>query len=362
MDSYDKIEELLLSEGYDKEEIPSIMISLVEQGFDPLQVFASGLGNMLFNNKNKKSKVKSKITTTQQAGGMLGQRTIPTPGNGLPRQAPKPEFGPGAVKPPTGTTTPSLRPGGQTPIPKFGTPPGLKPSTPTTPARNNLSLQKTPKIKAPSVPPAVTSTASRGAGLFNRLKSIKPGSPLKMALSVAAGGLLDKGVERLGEFGGRQLAKGIASATGNQDRFPSLYGKQGPNLSIPIVKGVQQRSKLDQQRSKSDQQKAETQAASQPKPEPTGERSAAANTERQERAKAESQRRREAAAAPKPEPKPELKPPTAKERAYGSRSKLTADQQAMNREYDRLRGLENGRVTKSKSKALDQFLSKRKLK
>ena len=238
MDSYDKIEELLLAEGYSKEEIPSIMVSLVEQGFDPLQVFASGLGNMLFNNK---SKVKPKMTTTQQSGGMLGTRTIKTPGNGLPRQAPKPEFGPGAVKPPTGATTPSLRPGGQTPTPKFGTPPGLKPPTPTTPARNNLSLQRTPQIKAPSLPSAVTSTASKGAGLFNRLKSIKPGSPLKMGLSLVAGGLIDKGVERLGELGGKQLAKGIVSATGNQDRFPSLYGKQGPNLSIPIVKGIRAR-------------------------------------------------------------------------------------------------------------------------
>ena len=53
--------------------------------------------------------------------------------------------------------------------------------------------------------------------------------------------------------------------------------------------GIQQRSKLAQQ-------SAETQAASQPKPEPTGERSAAANAEKQEVAKANAQRRRAAAA------------------------------------------------------------------
>ena len=44
------------------------------------------------------------------------------------------------------------------------------------------------------------------------------------------------------------------------------------------------------------QQSAEIQAASQPKPEPTGERSAAANAEKQEVAKANAQRRRAAAA------------------------------------------------------------------
>jgi len=205
---------------------------------------------------------------------MLGTRTIKTPGNGLPRQAPKPEFGPGAVKPPTGATTPSLRPGGQTPIPKFGTPPGLKPPTPTPPVRNNLSLQRTPQIKAPSLPSAVTSTASGGAGLFNRLKSIKPGSPLKMGLSLVAGGLIDKGVERLGELGGKQIAKGIVSATGNQDRFPSLYDKQGPNLSIPIVKGIRAR---DAAAKTNVQPKVTTPKVTAPKvtaPEPTKTRSA----------------------------------------------------------------------------------------
>ena len=47
MDSYDKIEELLLAEGYSKEEIPSIMVSLVEQGISPDQIFATGLADML---------------------------------------------------------------------------------------------------------------------------------------------------------------------------------------------------------------------------------------------------------------------------------------------------------------------------
>ena len=72
-------------------------------------------------------------------------------------------------------------------------------------------------------------------------------------------------------------------------------------------------------------------------------------------AKAEAQRRREAAA-----PKPAPKPPTAQERAYGARSKLTAAQQELNRQYDIDRGLKDGRVTKPNSPALDKYLAKRK--
>lgn len=179
MDSYDKIEELLLAEGYSKEEIPSIMVSLVEQGFDPLQVFASGLGNMLFNNK---SKVKPKMTTTQQSGGMLGTRTIKTPGNGLPRQAPKPEFGPGAVKPPTPAVKQPLRPGGRTPVANF-----------------KVSNTPTPRTPVPSAP-AVTSTASKGAGLFGRLKGLVGGAsrflsnPYVTAATIIGDDIMNRGV------------------------------------------------------------------------------------------------------------------------------------------------------------------------
>ena len=59
MDCFDKVEELLLAEGYTKEEIPAIMVSLVEQGFDPTGVFLGGLANMLgFLPKKKDAKPK----------------------------------------------------------------------------------------------------------------------------------------------------------------------------------------------------------------------------------------------------------------------------------------------------------------
>ena len=47
MDAFDKVEELLLAEGYSKEEIPAIMVSLVEQGFDPTRVVLGGIADML---------------------------------------------------------------------------------------------------------------------------------------------------------------------------------------------------------------------------------------------------------------------------------------------------------------------------
>ena len=192
-----------------------------------------------------------------------------------------------------------------------------------------------------SAPPAAT--LSRGARLLKGLKG-----PVAVAAEIGA----EMALEPVAKAGGRALTRTILDLTGKGNRArqvaPSLYGKAGPDFTPDIAKGIQQRTKLAQQ-------SAETQAASQPKPEPTGERSAAANAEKQEVAKAEAQRRREAAA-----PKPAPKPPTAKERAYGARSKLTAAQQELNRQYDIDRGLEGGRVTKPYSKALDKYLAKRK--
>ena len=261
-----------------------------------------------------------KIKTPPQTGGLLGSRSVPTMTD--LGAAPKPQFGPGAVKPPTAAVKPPLRPNGQTPA---------------------LNL----KGSLPKPPTSSVATLSRGASLLRNLKGLAKG-PLALGAEIAA----DAALTPVAKAGGNALARTILDLTGKGNRArqvnPELYGKSGPNLTPEIVKGIQQRSKLAQQ-------SAETQAASQPKPQPTGERSASTNAKKQELAKAEAQRRREAT-------KPAPKPPTAKERAYGERSKLTQDQQAMNREYDDLRGLKNGKVTKPQSKALDRFLAKRGLK
>lgn len=187
MDAFDKVEELLLAEGYSKEEIPSIMVSIVEQGLNPLEIFGSGIADMLFNNK---SKVKPKFTTTQQTGGMLGTRDIKTPGNGLPRQAPKPEFGPNAVKPKVKPPTPPLRPGGVSPVPQFGNPPALSRTTVPPAASSSTSLAR----------PAVTSATSKGVGLFSRLKGVLApaarflSNPYVTAASIIGDDIMSRGV------------------------------------------------------------------------------------------------------------------------------------------------------------------------
>ena len=187
MDAFDKVEELLLAEGYSKEEIPSIMVSIVEQGLNPLEIFGSGLADMLFNNK---SKVKPKFTTTQQTGGMLGTRDIKTPGNGLPRQAPKPEFGPNAVKPKVKPPKPPLRPGGVSPVPQFGNPSALSRTTVPPAASSSTSLAR----------PAVTSATSKGVGLFSRLKGVLApaarflSNPYVTAASIIGDDIMSRGV------------------------------------------------------------------------------------------------------------------------------------------------------------------------
>ena len=116
---------------------------------------------------------------------------------------------------------------------------------------------------------------------------------MKGPVAVAAEIGAEMALEPVAKAGGRALARTILDLTGKGNRArqvaPSLYGKAGPDFTPEIKTGIQQRSKLAQQ-------SAETQAASQPKPEPTGERSAAANAEKQEVAKANAQRRRAAAA------------------------------------------------------------------
>lgn len=150
-----------------------------------------------------------KIKTPPQTGGLLGTRSVPTMTD--LGAAPKPQFGPGAVKPPTPAVKPPLRPGGQTPA---------------------LNL----KGSLPKPPTSSVATLSRGARLLRGLKGLAKG-PLALGAEIAA----DAALAPIAKAGGNVLAKGIVSATGNQDRFPSLYDKQGPNLSIPIVKGIRAR-------------------------------------------------------------------------------------------------------------------------
>ena len=235
MEAFDKVEELLLAEGYSKEEIPAIMVSLVEQGFDPTAVFLGGIANMLDLLPKKKTTPKAqppKITTTAPTGGPLGTRNVATMKD--LGAAPKPEWGSNAAQPQPRVPKPELRPGGKTPEPQFRT---NQPVRNVNPARNNLYLQRT-NLRAPSVPQPPVSQATN---LFGRLKSIR-GGLASTALNLATAGAIDKYVVKpTGNFLGTQLAKGVISATGQEKLYPNLYGKQGPTLGVDTIKSIRAR-------------------------------------------------------------------------------------------------------------------------
>jgi hypothetical protein len=304
--SYDKVISYLTEEkGLSLKEAEEIMVLCVEQGMDPTEIFGRGLLDMLGFSKKKvepkprratripdatggkptgslrsgnlsfpgdrsgaydaaKQKLSTpkvevpKIKTPPQTGGLLGTRSVPTMTD--LGAAPKPQFGPGSTN--TGQSFPK--------------PPRV--------ARDAGAAVRQRFMARPPVAPAVRP---------NLLSKVR-GGPASTVLNIATGAALDNYVVKpVAKAGGNALTRTILDITGKGDRArqvnPELYGKSGPNLTPEIVKGVQQRSKLAQQ-------SAETQAASQPKPEPKGERSAAANAEKQEVAKANAQRRRAAAA------------------------------------------------------------------
>ena len=227
MEAFDKVEELLLAEGYSKEEIPAIMVSLVEQGFDPTQVFLGGLANML--NLLPKKKPPAPAPKVKPVADLLPDKLQP--------KAPKPEFGANASKPTLYSKPTELRPGGRTPEPQFRT---NQPVRNVNPARNNLFLQRT-NLRAPSIPKPPVAVP----GLFGRLKNVR-GGPLSTAVNLATGAALDKYVvEPVAKAGGDALARGVLDVTGQGNRarqiMPSLYGKSGPDLTPDIAQGIKSR-------------------------------------------------------------------------------------------------------------------------
>ena len=227
MEAFDKVEELLLAEGYSKEEIPAIMVSLVEQGFDPTTVFLGGIANML--NLLPKKRKPEPLPKTKVVPDLLPDKQQP--------KAPKPEFGANASKPTLYSKPTELRPGGRTPEPQFRT---NQPVRNVNPARNNLFLQRT-NLRAPSIPKPPAAVP----GLFGRLKNVR-GGPLSTAVNLATGAALDKYVvEPVAKAGGDALARGVLDVTGKGNRarqiMPSLYGKSGPDLTPDIAQGIKSR-------------------------------------------------------------------------------------------------------------------------
>lgn len=105
--------------------------------------------------------------------------TLPT---NVQPSAPKPEFGPDAVKPPTKPAKPELRPGGQTPAPEFKTtqPPRTNPGGATVIPRTNANTRV---VQPPAPKPQfgtsqvgqVAGTVSRGRQLLRNLRRLTLG-------------------------------------------------------------------------------------------------------------------------------------------------------------------------------------------
>ena len=72
------------------------------------------------------------------------------------------------------------------------------------------------------------------------VKGFRPGSPGTMIASV----LGSFGADQLGSYLGKKLAKGVISATGNQQLYPSMFGKQGPTLGTDLVRNIKRREAL----------------------------------------------------------------------------------------------------------------------
>ena len=283
MDCFDKVEELLLAEGYTKEEIPEIMISLIEQGFDPTSVFLGGVANMLgFLPKKKKieprpaeplpsEKIKGQgklFTKSGKPQNFTGGRVpftgtdpVPAASSKLPQPTKPPATSPGQLKldlnkpnKPTINTpkstggllgtrnVPTMTDLGAAPKPQFGpgsTNTGQSFPKPPRVARDAGAAVRQRFMARPPAPTAPT-------GIFGRLKNIRGTTPAQLALNLAAGEALDRYVTRpVAKAGGDALARGILDATGKGDKArriqPSLYGKAGPDLTKDIVQGVRSR-------------------------------------------------------------------------------------------------------------------------
>tara|TARA_Y100000033_G_scaffold3475_1_gene2974 strand:- start:298 stop:1401 length:1104 start_codon:yes stop_codon:yes gene_type:complete len=188
MDAFDKVEEQLLAKGYSKEEIPAIMVSLVEQ---------SGV----------------KVTPD-----LLPDKLQP--------KAPKPEFGPDRVRPRVRGTRPSTRmPGDPAPRPNFGN------NAPRTNAGGATSIPRTnatarpvqPQAPAPKFGTTPATPAVPKGNLFTRLKSLATPQNLVKGIRGVGGALGSLGAQTVGY----ELATKLAQTMGKpgQSRM-SMFGAE----------------------------------------------------------------------------------------------------------------------------------------
>ena len=219
------------------------------------------------------SRITGKSAGSKGGSGLtMGSRST----SKVSRQAPKPEFGPGAVTPKVSTPKAELRPGGKTPKPEFGTPTGLTTKVKSTPKTNRQAdavsaLQKTQPIKAPKVDGPSAMTIAKGD---------------KVVYSIPKKDVLTPSQMKAQRVADKMRALKIAGGIGVVGGAAALVDKSNTD-------GAARRAERELQKDiKLAQQKAETKAADAPKLEPTGERSAKANAEKQEKSKQEAENTR----------------------------------------------------------------------
>ena len=290
MEAFDKVEELLLAEGYSKEEIPAIMVSIVEQGMSPTEIVGRGIIDML--NLLPKKRKPEPLPKTKAVADLLPDTQQP--------KAPKPEFGPNATKPQT-RVKPELRPGGRTPEPQFRT---NQPARNVNPVRNNLSLQRT-NLRAPSIPAPPVSKPS----LFSRMS----GAGASLAAQTAGIELATKLAQTAGTPGQSRMSMFGTSLRGNAPVYNTPLNPN--NVPAPQPKSP---SLTQQQVNKDNQRYGNTVPAG------------SFGISQQGRAQAAANR---AAVQPKVAPTPPTPTPTPAPPV----PKLTTAQQSVNTEYDRLR-------------------------
>ena len=213
MEAFDKVEELLLAEGYSKEEIPAIMVSLVEQGMSPTEIVGRGIIDML--NLLPKKRKPEPLPKTKAVADLLPDKLQP--------KAPKPEFGPNAVKPQPPVKTQPGRPGGITPEPQFRT------NQPRTNAGGATSIPRTNATTRPVQPQApvpkfgttpATSAVPKG-NLFTRLQSLATPQNLVKGIRGVGGALGSLGAQTAGVEIATKLAQ--TAGTPGQSRM-SMFG------------------------------------------------------------------------------------------------------------------------------------------
>ena len=228
MDAFDKVEELLLAEGYSKEEIPAIMVSLVEQGMSPAEIISRGmvgLANMGLSGLEGADRLLKKLPQKRNPEPLPKTKAVADllPDTQQPK-APKPEFGPNATKPQT-RVKPELRPGGRTPEPQFRT------NQPRTNAGGATSIPRTnanTRVVQPQAPaPKFTTTPATPAvpkgNLFTRLKSLATPQNIVKGIRGVGGALGSLGAQTVGV----ELATKLAQTMGKpgQSRM-SMFGAE----------------------------------------------------------------------------------------------------------------------------------------